>query len=455
MATTYGPSDSGVYYVVTAGTLTSSVSIQSPLGTQIDSIASVSNANIITTDGSELSIGALNSSTYVIVPGISVDIAFVASVASAPTIYIGGEATITSVASALSAPTYDVYGGSLTLSSGLAAGLLGSSTVNIGDGGTFTNGSGLISVLNGTTINFTTGGGTFIANAGGSVLDLSDLTINGFTSATSKIEFEDLSSDVESYKITTSGSSQTITLYSDTSQTTEIGSVTVAGTTLTAGTYVAGETGPLTVTQDSSGSGVNVTLDVESAIVPCFWAGTLIATPEGGKPVDRLCIGDLILTSDGHALPVRWVGRRSVSPRFADPLRVLPVRIRAGALGEGLPMRDLLLSPDHALLVGDVLANAGALVNGTTISRESGITENFVYYHVEVDEHQLILAEGVSAETFIDHVERMAFDNWLEHAAIFGDMPTKPEMVYPRVKSARQLPRALRAKLENGSLAAA
>ncbi|MBU6448090.1 MAG: Hint domain-containing protein, partial [Rhodospirillales bacterium] len=140
---------------------------------------------------------------------------------------------------------------------------------------------------------------------------------------------------------------------------------------------------------------------------------------------------------------VRWIGRRIVSPRFADPLRALPVRIRAGALGSNLPSRDLLISPDHAVLIGDTLVNAGALVNGVTILHET-VSESFVYYHVEVDEHDLILAEGVSAETFIDNIDRMAFDNWAEHAKMFGDMGGKREMDYPRVKSARQLPLPIR-----------
>jgi Hint domain len=86
------------------------------------------------------------------------------------------------------------------------------------------------------------------------------------------------------------------------------------------------------------------------------------------------------------------------------------------------------------------------LVNGVTVLHDTA-NENFVYYHIEVDEHDLILAEGVSAETFIDHVDRMAFDNWAEHAQLFGAVPSKPEMDYPRVKSARKLPPAIREKL--------
>ncbi|MFO1027679.1 MAG: Hint domain-containing protein [Acetobacteraceae bacterium] len=176
----------------------------------------------------------------------------------------------------------------------------------------------------------------------------------------------------------------------------------------------------------------------------CFMAGTLIRTPSGEVPVETLRPGDLVLTTDGEARPVRWLGRQTVSTVFADPLRVLPIRIKAGALGEALPLRDLLVSPDHALLVGGVLVHAGALVNGLTVVREQDVPQSFVYYHVELPDHALILAEGVAAETFIDNVDRMAFDNWAEHElACAADAPLV-EMGLPRAKSYRQVPRAVR-----------
>lgn len=172
----------------------------------------------------------------------------------------------------------------------------------------------------------------------------------------------------------------------------------------------------------------------------CFLAGTMVATPSGDVPVESLKPGDLVSLTDGRAVPVSWLGVQTISTRFADPLRVLPIRIAAGALGEGLPKRDLLVSCDHALLMEDVLVQAGALVNGLTITREAGVPEVFRYYHVEVADHSLILAEGVGAETFVDNVSRMAFDNWEER----GDAEPIMELELPRVKSARQLPRRLR-----------
>jgi hypothetical protein len=185
----------------------------------------------------------------------------------------------------------------------------------------------------------------------------------------------------------------------------------------------------------------------------CFMAGTMIRTPDGEVAVETLQRGDLVMTSDGRAVPVTWLGRQTVSTVFADPLRVLPIRIRAGALGENIPARDLLVSPDHALFVGGVLVHASALVNGGSIVRETAVPQTFVYYHVEVDDHSLIFAEGVAVETFIDNVVRLAFDNWDEHQALYPDGKAIVELPYPRAKAYRQVPREVREMLAARSAA--
>lgn len=180
------------------------------------------------------------------------------------------------------------------------------------------------------------------------------------------------------------------------------------------------------------------------AQAPCFMAGTHIATPLGEVVVESLRPGDFVLTSDGRSARISWIGRRLVSRLFADPLRVLPVRIRAGALTDESPSRDLLLSPDHAIFLDGGLYQAGTLVNDSSIVRESNVSTTFTYYHVELDDHSLILAENVPAETFIDYIDRMAFDNWEEHQIAYPHSKPIVEMPYPRAKAHRQVPPQVR-----------
>lgn len=214
---------------------------------------------------------------------------------------------------------------------------------------------------------------------------------------------------------------------------------------------VSGLTGDVSATvsvTDANGNVVSGTGDSQPGDPVCFYPGTLIATPAGAHPVEALRAGDLVLTADGRQVAVRWMARQAVAIRFADPLKALPIRIRAGALGEGLPARDLLVSPRHALLVKGVLVQAGALVNGTTIARETDVPDVFTYWHVETADHSLILAEGVAAETFVDNVDRERFDNWDEYLALVGQAEPVTEMDLPRAKSHRQVPAAVRARVE-------
>ncbi len=205
--------------------------------------------------------------------------------------------------------------------------------------------------------------------------------------------------------------------------------------------------------QDAYAIDTSTTSFVSDISVCCFCAGTRIRTPDGEAPVESLRRGDLVVTVDGVSRPIIWLGVQTVSTVFADPLRVTPIRIRAGALGENAPAHDLRLSPDHALLVEDVLIQAGALVNGTSIVREPRVPRQLVYYHVELDDHSLILAENTPAETFIDNVDRLAFDNWAEHEALHPDGKPIEELSYPRAKSHRQVPRRIRAALQARAVA--
>lgn len=196
------------------------------------------------------------------------------------------------------------------------------------------------------------------------------------------------------------------------------------------------------------------TITTTETFVTCFLTGTLIATPDGDVAIEELKVGDLVLTHDGRIAPIHWLARQTVSRLFADPLKVMPIRIVAGALGDNLPARDLYISPDHALEIDGLLVQAGALVNGTTIARHTGMPASFLYFHIELEDHSLILAEGVAAETFVDNVARRRFDNYAEFEALYGDTASSAsELNLPRVKSPRQLPSAIRARIVERAIA--
>ena len=202
-------------------------------------------------------------------------------------------------------------------------------------------------------------------------------------------------------------------------------------------------------TQYSDGESAPST-NINEVILVCFLSGTLIATPEGERAVESLAIGDLVLTADGRAVPVKWVGRQRVNNHaiFASP-KMEPVCISAGALGGCLPHSDLCVTAAHGMIWEGLVVNAGALVNGTTIRFVplSEMPEVVTWYHIETEGHEEILAHGAPTETFVDYVGRSCFDNHQEYLDLYGAERIIPEMKRPRVSSQRMLPDALRARL--------
>ncbi|GAB0120062.1 Hint domain-containing protein [Acidisoma sp. 7E03] len=355
-------------------------------------------ANVLTASGGTLAIAsALVGSTYVVPPGVvgSIDITVALASLVPNTIYVGGDATISSTVSALSGLSVHIDGGSATVAPGTLAGALSDLTVYLDNGGTFGNGSAVASVLDNTTINYGLGGGTFVANAGGAVLDLSSTTINGFDAASDEIEFVGVSGTVDHYSITTVGSSQQIALYN--SNNVALVTADVAGTPFATGTVFQGQSGPLTV--DESGS--TITVNAAASVFTCFLAGTRITTPTGEVEIELLRSGDLVMTPDGRSVAVRWVGANSVSTAFSDRDQVMPVRIQKGAFSSNVPARDLFVSPDHSFYFDGGLVPARLLVNGTTICQVD-CGKRLVYYHIELEPHDLVLAEGAPTESFLD-----------------------------------------------------
>lgn len=143
-------------------------------------------------------------------------------------------------------------------------------------------------------------------------------------------------------------------------------------------------------------------------VVPCFAAGTRIAAERGEVVVENLIEGDHAQIMNGGTKPIIWVGHRTIDcTRHPSPGKVWPVRVRAGAFGSGRPTRDLWLSPDHAVLIGDVLIPVKYLINNVSI--EQVPVGTITYYHVELARHAVLLAEGLPAESYLDTGDRANF----------------------------------------------
>ncbi|MGI4794583.1 MAG: Hint domain-containing protein [Janthinobacterium lividum] len=152
-----------------------------------------------------------------------------------------------------------------------------------------------------------------------------------------------------------------------------------------------------------------INVQAQSA-APCFATGTLIRTAAGDVAVDELRVGDQVCTASGGLQPVRWLGHRRVDcRRHPTPEQVRPVRVRAHSFGEGLPARDLVLSPEHALFLDGHLVPVHALVDGVSVVQEAW--ERVTYHHVELDRHDVLLAEGLAAESYLDTGNRAQFAN--------------------------------------------
>ncbi len=186
--------------------------------------------------------------------------------------------------------------------------------------------------------------------------------------------------------------------------------------------------------------------------IACFAPGTLISTPSGARPVEELGPGDMVLTADGRAVPVRFNLVQSVVKRAVMPERLEPVRICAGALGGGLPLRDLVVTGDHGMILDGLVINASALVNGSSIDWVpfAELPDPVVYHHIETEDHDVILAEGAATETFIDIPGRKAFDNYPDYLELYGVERIVPEMNAPRITARRLVPDAIKARLGIG-----
>jgi hypothetical protein len=180
--------------------------------------------------------------------------------------------------------------------------------------------------------------------------------------------------------------------------------------------------------------------------VACYLRGTHIRTDGGDLPIEALTIGNRVATLGGAMRAIRWIGRRhyeGLSPGLDPELH--PVRISTGALGRGIPLRDLWVSPEHAMYVDGMLIAARDLINGISIVQDESLDE-VTYFHLEFDSHTVIFAEGAPAESFVDDESREMFDNAEEFHRLYPHAARTPaRFCAPRVDDGWELEAVRRA----------
>lgn len=183
---------------------------------------------------------------------------------------------------------------------------------------------------------------------------------------------------------------------------------------------------PLTFTSDA-GSGLEVVTEVT-----CYAAGTRIRTTRGEIPVEQLTIGDILPTLHAGPQRIKWIGHRSYAGRFiANNKIALPICITAHAIADGIPARDLWVSPGHAICIGGALVHAAKLVNGTSIYQAASV-DSVTYYHIELDNHEVIFAENCPAESFMGEVFRAQFHNAATYPQLYPGAAAPASSCLPR-----------------------
>jgi hypothetical protein len=177
--------------------------------------------------------------------------------------------------------------------------------------------------------------------------------------------------------------------------------------------------------------------DIHTFAVACYCRGTHILTRSGGVRAEDLKIGDDVATRTGAFRPIKWIGKRSYSGRFAAGQKhILPICFKAGSLADNVPRCDLWISPHHAMYLEGVLIEAKDLVNDVSIVQAEHV-ESVEYFHIELDTHDVIIAEGALSETFVDDDSRGIFHNAHEYSLLYPEQRHQHDVRYcaPRCDS--------------------
>ncbi len=173
--------------------------------------------------------------------------------------------------------------------------------------------------------------------------------------------------------------------------------------------------------------------------IACFTAGTHIATPVGEVAVEALAIGDLVTTKFSGPQPIKWIGVSHYDGAFINRNpNLLPIRLKAHAIGPGIPARDLIVSPTHAICFDLELVHARRLVNGVSITQADRV-DRITYYHIELATHDILFAEGCPAESFLDEDCRAQFHNAAEFSHLYPGAHEPGPPCLPRLEQGFRL----------------
>ena len=166
----------------------------------------------------------------------------------------------------------------------------------------------------------------------------------------------------------------------------------------------------------------------------CFLKCTMIRTVTGDRKIEDLAIGDLLPTMFGGLRPIQWIGRytrKKSDPSKAWVKDALPIRIARSALGPELPHADLYVTGGHSLLIDGVLVPADMLLNGTTITRYEPESEAMELFHIKLESHDVIYAEGAPVETLL--TVRDSWVNFAEYFRRYGTPTTEEARCAPHI----------------------
>ncbi len=228
--------------------------------------------------------------------------------------------------------------------------------------------------------------------------DETNLTISGF-GGTDRIEV----STINSIQSVTYDSSHHLNFFSGLNGTGTALEV-LTGVTLAAGLPPTLDASHFTIGTDSVTGGTFVEL------IPCFLLGTLIRTDCGDVPVETLQVGDTVITFSGQKRPICWIGRSRAMATRRRRGATTPVIVQKGALADNVPYADLRITKGHSLYIDDVLIPAEFLINHRSIRWDDNAQEVSVF-HLELDAHDLLVANGAAAESYRDDGNRELFEN--------------------------------------------